>query len=285
MSDARGGASSDAIQEHYDVGNEFYRLWLDETFTYSCALWEGDDDTLADAQRRKLDHHIRESGAGTARRVLDIGCGWGSLLRRLGEQGEREALVGLTLSEAQQAHIRAQGLPWTELRLESWAEHRPEEPYDAIVSIGALEHFVTPETPADERVEIYRHFFSRCRELLRPGGQLSLQTMAYGPVGSFVRGALSSIFPESDLPRLSQLALGFEQSFELRRLRNDPDHYARTGRCWLQALQKHREEASLQVGEQRTRLYEKFLEAGIRGYDARIFHLYRLTLRRLDHAV
>jgi cyclopropane-fatty-acyl-phospholipid synthase len=75
---AKRGGNEAAIRHHYDLSNEFYALWLDETLTYSCALWnEGDDpDDLAAAQRRKLDFHLAASGAARARRILDIGCGW-----------------------------------------------------------------------------------------------------------------------------------------------------------------------------------------------------------------
>ena len=275
------GASQKAIGSHYDVGNDFYRLWLDDSMTYSCALFESPDETLETAQARKLEHHIREARAQGARRVLDIGCGWGSVLSRLAAKDGHEQLVGLTLSEAQKAYVDALSLPRTEVRLESWADHHPDEPYDAIISIGALEHFVRPETPADERIATYSHFFESCRRLLKPGGYLSLQTMAYG-VGSFVKGALSTIFPESDLPRLSQLAEAMEKTFELRRLRNDPSHYARTVRIWRQRLEKNRALAVEAAPAERVVHFEKFLEAGARGYDARIFHLYRMTLRRLD---
>src|ERR1700750_415005 len=79
----RGGSEA-AIQHHYDVSNAFYALWLDETMTYSCALWNEDDGPgdLADAQRRKLDFHLDAAGAARGRRLLDIGCGWGSLMDR-----------------------------------------------------------------------------------------------------------------------------------------------------------------------------------------------------------
>ena len=94
----RGGSEA-AIQHHYDVSNEFYALWLDPSLTYSCALWNDDNDLegLDEAQRRKLDFHLAASGAPQARHILDVGCGWGSLLdRALGYQGI-ETATGLTL--------------------------------------------------------------------------------------------------------------------------------------------------------------------------------------------
>jgi hypothetical protein len=90
----RTGASPAAIISHYDMGEEFFQLVLDPDLVYSCALFEA-DDSLWDAQRRKLDHHIQASGAATAKRVLDIGCGWGALLRRLSDHWGVENAVGL----------------------------------------------------------------------------------------------------------------------------------------------------------------------------------------------
>jgi len=157
-----------------------------------------------------------------------------------------------------------------------------EQPYDAIISIGAIEHFVRPETSNEDRIGIYRHFFERCRELLRPGGRMSLQTMAYGGIGRFQASALASIFPESDLPRLAELVEAMERKFEVVCVRNDPAHYAETGRIWLESIHRNRDTIVELVGEERTRDYERFLSSGIKGYEAGIFNLFRLTLRRVD---
>jgi cyclopropane-fatty-acyl-phospholipid synthase len=280
-SDQSSGASPEAIQAHYDTGNDFYRLWLDPTLTYSCALWDV-AETLEEAQIDKLDYHVEQAQAAGASRVLDIGCGWGSLLERLTTTHGVGHAVGLSLSEAQLKHTEAQELERVDLRLESWVDHAAPQPYDAIISLGAIEHFVRPETPNDERIDIYRHFFERCRELLRPGGCMSLQTMAYGGIGRFKSSALASIFPESDLPRLSELALAMERKFEFVRVRNDPGHYAETGRVWLDSIRRNRPAIVDLVGEDRTLDYEHFLSSGIKGYEAGIFNLFRITLRRVD---
>ena len=172
------GASPEAIGVHYDVSSEFFKLWLDPEMIYSCALFDGTDD-LAEAQIRKLDHHIEAAGAAGAARVLDIGCGWGGLLRRLtGPAGVTQA-VGLTLSASQASWIRRDPRPGIEVREESWRDHRPDQPYDAIISIGAFEHFVHPGMSGAEKLEAYREFFAWCDGVLVPGGRLSLQTIAY----------------------------------------------------------------------------------------------------------
>jgi cyclopropane-fatty-acyl-phospholipid synthase len=110
---------------------------------------------------------------------------------------------------------------------------------------------------------------------------MSLQTIAYGR-GNFVRGAISEIFPESDLPRLGEISHAVDGLFEVVSLRNDREHYARTCREWLGRLQKKFEEATRLVGKDAVRHFEVFLDASARGFDWGIFVLYRLSLRRLD---
>src|SRR5712692_2932993 len=143
------GASSAAIQSHYDIGNDFYRLWLDRDLNYSAAMWEP-DDTLDSAQLRKVDYHISQARAEGATRVLDVGCGWGAMLRRLVETRGVRWAVGLTLSNAQASWTRALGNPQIEVQVESWSDHHPTGPYDAIISIGAFEHFAKLEASEAE---------------------------------------------------------------------------------------------------------------------------------------
>src|SRR5262249_8376700 len=100
------GASTAAIQSHYDVGNQFYELWLDPTRSYSCALWDGPDDSLETAQKRKLDYLVEGARAAGTGRVLDVGCGWGGLLHRLVRIHDVKRVTGLTLSQAQADHVR-----------------------------------------------------------------------------------------------------------------------------------------------------------------------------------
>src|SRR5690606_30080004 len=129
------------------------------------------------------------------------GCGWGSTMQRLVECHRVGRVTGLTLSRDQAAWIESRRSPRVRCRLRSWREHEPAEPYDAIVSIGAFEHFVRRGLPRHRKVEAYRHFFSRCRAWLRPGGAMSLQTIAYGTLrpGQISPFITADVFPESDL--------------------------------------------------------------------------------------
>ena len=278
-----GGASADAIDFHYSVGNDFYRLWLDESMTYSGALWDG-DETLESAQRRKLDYHLDQAGITEGMRVLDIGCGWGSGLRRMtAERGVAQA-VGLTLSQAQADWLAAQPSPKIEVRIESWQDHAPPQPYDAIISIGAFEHFAKANLPRADKLAAYREFFQRSHALLRPGGRLSLQTIAYGNIAPDNRSAFveKQIFPESDLPTLGEVADSSHGFFEITAVRNDRQHYARTAREWLRRLRARRAEAIALVGAENVTRYEQYLGLFVIGFHTGTLHLLRLTLNRND---
>ncbi|HXI25208.1 MAG TPA: cyclopropane-fatty-acyl-phospholipid synthase family protein [Pyrinomonadaceae bacterium] len=277
------GASLEAIQYHYDVGNDFYLLWLGGTRAYSCALWE-DGDTLDAAQLRKIDFHIEQARAAHAGRVLDLGCGWGSTLTRLVEtHGVRHA-VGLTLSQAQANWVASLKQPRIEIRVENWLDHSPTDAYDAIISIGAFEHFAKPTLSQAEKVEGYRNFFRRCRRWLKPGGRMSLQTIAYGNLRPEDKSEFiaSEIFPESDLPTLADIALACEGLFEVKAVRNDRKDYERTSRVWLTGLKANRAALVDMVGAEVVAKYEKFLSLFLIGFNTGRMNLLRLSLSRYD---
>jgi cyclopropane-fatty-acyl-phospholipid synthase len=277
----RTGASSAAIRRHYDLSDEFFQLWLDPLMIYSCALYDGTAD-LATAQILKLDHHIEAAGASGVGRVLDIGCGWGGLLNRLvAHAGVRQA-VGLTLSRSQAAWARQRAQPGIEVREESWRDHRPAKPYDAIISIGAFEHFVHPGIDKAAKLTAYRAFFEWCAQSLVPGGRLSLQTIAFTQdPASDIRQRMDfiadSIFPESELPCIWEPITAAEGPFELVALRNDGDHYFLTLRQWERNLVARRPEASALVGEEAFENVRQYLRISAAAY-----RYHRLSLLRMS---
>ena len=293
------GASAEAIRAHYDVGNDFYRLWLDETMTYSAAMWRDERDTssLADAQRRKIAWHLRHSEADRVDSLLDIGCGWGGLLRAAASMRAEGAptlvrATGLTLSDAQ-AELARQTFNQdrldgviapqdVEIRLESWVDHEPVEPYGAIVSIGAFEHFTKPHDDPAAKIEIYRNFFSHCREWLKPDGRMTLQTIAYCDPNPNAKATafMAEIFPDSDLPRLGLVLEAAEGLFEVERVRNDRVDYARTCEIWASLLRIHRAKALALVGAAQTRRYERYLKLSAWGFWSNHLHLLRFRLKR-----
>lgn len=280
------GASQPAIAHHYDVGNQFVRLWLDPTMTYSCALW-GPGDDLEAAQLRKLDYMLDHARLTAGARLLDVGCGWGSLLRRAVNRGAGTAL-GLTLSREQYDSLLDLGDPRIEVRLEGWAEFEAPEPFDAIVSIGAFEHFARHGLSRSEQLDSYHRFFAACHDLLRPGAWMSLQTIAKGDVPSDRQGLrdilliVKQMFPESQLPHPADVFAAAEGYFEVVSMRNDRLDYARTCRSWLEALRSRGEEAAAIAGEDTARTYTEYLEACVRQFERGHAALCRFTLRRLD---
>jgi cyclopropane-fatty-acyl-phospholipid synthase len=278
------GASAEAIQHHYDVSNDFYRLWLDPTDTYSSALWK-ENDSLESAQLRKIDFHINQARASGAKRVLDVGCGWGSTLKRLVEEHNVDRALGLTLSKAQVEWIKSFNHSQIEVNLKSWSDYLPEEPFDAIISIGAFEHFAKLELSQEQKIESYRTFFQRCHEWLKPGGYMSLQTIVYenSQREDFSQFIAEEIFPESDLPHLAEIAKATEKIFEIEALRNDREHYERTLKVWLKNLKANRKEAVNLVGEKVVGRYEKYFSFCIIGFHTGTTNLSRITLRRIDH--
>jgi len=286
MNETYLGAGSAAIRHHYDVGNEFWQVWLDPTMSYSCAMWEQPDDDLERAQRRKLDYHTEQAHAAGAARVLDIGCGWGAQLRHLvGSHGVQHG-VGLTLSDAQAEYLREHTPSNVEVLVRSWSDYEPTEPFDAIISVGAFEHFARQGLSTDEQVEAYRRFFRSCRDWLHPGGRLSLQTIAYGDIPRDRplrdRFIVDEIFPESELPRLADIARAAEMELEIERVRNDRGDYVKTLRAWLKILRERREEAVAASSEELVARWERYLRMFAYSMELGAFTLLRLTMRRID---
>ncbi|MFT3803423.1 MAG: class I SAM-dependent methyltransferase [Burkholderiaceae bacterium] len=277
------GASEKAIQFHYDIGNSFYSLWLDSSLTYSCALWDG-QDTLEAAQAAKIDYHIDKSGARGHQRVLDIGCGWGATLNRLVTSAGVASATGLTLSSQQAAFIAQKRWPGVDVRMESWSDHMPFAPYDAIISVGAFEHFAKLDQSPAEKIAGYRAFFQKCHDWLPPGGCLSLQTISYenSVREDFSSFFASQIFPESDLPRLSEIACASERLFEIVSLRNDRHQYARTSLEWRRRLLQRRAEAVALVGDEVVARYDRYLHLWAIGFHTGTMGLLRLQLRKLE---
>ncbi|MBA0053334.1 class I SAM-dependent methyltransferase [Streptomyces sp. AJS327] len=288
------GATEEAIKHHYDVSNDFFALWLDASLTYTCALWdderpadEAEPETLESAQARKLDYLIEGSRAASAQRVLDVGCGWGSLLKRLQEvYGVRQA-VGLTLSDTQAELGRALELPRTDIRVENWRDHEPAAGYDAIISIGAFEHFAKTGLTRAERVSQYREFFERCYEWLPSHGRIALQTNVKGNNRVMDKATvrelmfiIETIFPESEIPALSEVTESSEKLFDVVSMRNDPDHYSRTCGEWLRRLRARRDEAVASVGEENVANYEHYLGACVRHFRNRHLGLARIILEK-----
>src|SRR5262249_32617130 len=140
--------------------------------------------------------------------------------------------------------------------------HIPGAPYDSIVSIGAFEHFARLDDTEERKAKVYRYFFDRCRKWLKPGGWLSLQTITYENSGrkDFSSFFEKEIFPETDIPRLSEIVAAADRQFEVVLVRNDRKDYERTVKEWRRRLKQKKDEAIAMVGQEVFERYDTYLQ-------------------------
>ena len=252
------------VQAHYDLSNEFFRLFLDPTQTYSCAYFERDDMTLEEAQIAKIDLSLGKLGLEPGMTLLDVGCGWGATLNRALEKYDVN-VVGLTLSRNQQSHVQQllgkSGSSRTKrVLLEGWEQFH--EPVDRIVSIGAFEHFGRDR---------YDDFFKMAFAALPDNGVMMLHTIIKPSDEEFASRELpltmtklkffkfimDEIFPGGMLPHASQVEEhATKAGFELTRVQPLRLHYARTLEIWAAALEAHKDEA---IAVQSEEVYDRYM--------------------------
>ncbi|MFF3005394.1 class I SAM-dependent methyltransferase [Kitasatospora sp. NPDC057940] len=280
----------DAIRHHYEVGNDLYRLILGPTMMYSGGYWEDGEDlvaTLDEAQERKLDVFTDLAQAAGKAKVLDIGCGWGTMLNRLTTVHGVQQAVGVTLSRTQADFVAALDNPAIHARVESWEDHKADgEPYDAAFCINALEHFVLSSLTPKERTQRYRVFFKQVHSLLKPGARFVLHTMTVEnpPLRRQLLDDLKFLqreeFEGCHIPRLPELAAGLDGLFEVTEIRNEPESFARACRAWLELLAARRDEAVAMADETTVQRFERYLDIFAYTLEDHIFNNFRVTLTR-----
>lgn len=265
-----------AIEHHYDVSNDFYRLFLDSRMVYSCAYFRSATDTLDVAQANKLDHILRKLRLAPGEALLDIGCGWGALILRAARDYGARAL-GITLSRHQfeyvRERIRAEGLEdRCEVRLQDYRDVRGA--FDKISSVGMFEHV---------GLKNLHTYFSSIRSLLKDGGLvLNHGITASDPDSRWVGLGAGQfidryVFPHGELPHVGLVlremtAAGLEAT-DVESLRR---HYARTCHEWASRLDANREQAARLAGAKRMRIWRVYLAGCAYGFAHGWMNIYQV---------
>jgi cyclopropane-fatty-acyl-phospholipid synthase len=267
-----------AVRYHYDVGNEFFALFLDESMTYSCAVFSRGAQTLAEAQVAKLDLVASKLALERGQRVLDVGCGWGAFaIHAASNYGV--SVTGITLSEPQarlaRERVAAAGVSeLVEIRVADYRE-LAEEPFDAIASIGMVEHV------GASQIDRYARTLAG---LLRPGGVLLNHGIAVtnpedDPLDDDV--TMRYVFPDGEPLPYSRVQLALERAgLYTEHVEGFQRDYAQTLRHWHERLDARLEEAERLAGAERLRVWRLYLRAARHGFDVGYTRVYQALARR-----
>ncbi len=263
-----------AVSYHYNVSNDFYRLWLDPRMVYSCAYFRHPEDTLEQAQEEKLDYLYRKLRLRKGERLLDIGCGWGGLLRHAARHYGVEA-VGITLSRPQadlaNERIAGEGLAGRcRVEVRDYRNLNPVESFDKIVSVGMVEHV------GRSRLSDY---FAQASRLLRQGGAF----LNHGITESQTEPSLAGpsfidhyVFPDSEVIPIAETLLRAEAcGFEIRDLESLREHYALTLQHWIRNLENRRAEAFRIAGETVYRIWRLYMAGTAHGFRTGRLNVYQ----------
>ena len=255
-----------AISHHYDVGNEFYRLVLGPSMTYSCARFTHADATLEEAQEAKYDLICRKLGLREGMRLLDVGCGWGGMAMHAASKYQ-VAAVGITLSEqqfdlARKRVVEAGLADWVEIRLQDYRDVGSNgEKFDAISSIGMFEHVGKKQMAA---------YFQVLAGVLVSGGRLLNHAIATPDGVTFDRRSFTAryVFPDGELEDVADVVSAMEAvDLEVRDVESLREHYALTLRQWVINLDANWDEAVGLVGLVRARIWRLYMAAAVVGFD------------------
>jgi cyclopropane-fatty-acyl-phospholipid synthase len=269
------GRDAKAISHHYDVSNTFYEWVLGPTMAYTCACYPKADASLEEAQFNKFDLVARKLGLHEGMRLLDVGCGWGGMVRHAAREYGVKA-IGVTLSKQQaewgQAAIEREGLSGlAEVRHMDYRDV-PETGFDAVSSIGLTEHIGQKQLPS---------YFAYLFDKLQPGGRL-LNHCITRPDDSEPahrkKGFINRyVFPDGELESVGYLiALMHDTGFEVRHEENLREHYAKTLAAWCVNLDEHWDEAVQEVGEGTARVWRLYMAGSRLGFDRNNIQLHQV---------
>jgi cyclopropane-fatty-acyl-phospholipid synthase len=262
-----------AVTHHYNLSNEYFSLFLDESMTYSCAIFSRGATTLEEAQRTKLDLVCTKLALQAGERILDVGCGWGAFaIHAAREYGVH--VTGITLSEPQAALARERAAAAgvgdkVDIRVMDYREIAGET-FDAIASIGMVEHVGAVNID---------QYAAKLASLLKPGGRVLNHGIARLRVGDAEAGAFSEryVFPDAAPLHLSRIQLALERAgLHTRHVEDFPDDYARTLLEWQRRFESNIERARELGGDERVRVWRIYLRVSRQGFESGFMSVYQV---------
>ncbi|MFZ5479325.1 MAG: class I SAM-dependent methyltransferase [Myxococcota bacterium] len=276
------------IELSYSVSNDFFRLWLDENMHYTSAVFASADESLEVAQERKANILYDFSGCDATKTILDIGCGWGSMLDVAVRRGCKEA-VGITLSTAQAEWARARKLKNTSILIQDYATYAPAKKFDSLVSVEMIDHLCSPEQARlGKAVDIYRGYFNKLAEWVEPGACFGFQAILTNRIPRTrkdlqdLQFTADVIFPGGRNPRLEELVAAVNPRWEILELHTRREDYGRTTGEWLRRMRLHEAEIRRTWGDQVFDDYDRYLSTCVRGFANHWSGDVQMKLRRID---
>ncbi|TCV90389.1 class I SAM-dependent methyltransferase [Sulfurirhabdus autotrophica] len=271
--------ASKEISYHYDVSNDFYKLWLDRRMVYSCAYFKHPDDSLDLAQEQKLEHICRKLDLKTGEQFLDIGCGWGGLIFWAAENYGVNA-TGVTLSLNQYEYVQEQivkrGLQdRCKVRLMDYRDVPVTEKYEKISSVGMFEHV---------GMKNLHQYFGKIYQLLQPGGLMLNHGITAANLGTDGLGSGISefieqyVFPGGELVHVSDaIEIMSQQCLECVDVENLRPHYAKTLWNWVENLEAGQQEAKELIGEKKFRIWHIYMGGSAHAFERGWMSLFQIV--------
>jgi cyclopropane-fatty-acyl-phospholipid synthase len=288
-------STREAIEIGYGVGNDFFRLWLDEGMHYSCAVFDAQHTTLEQAQRNKSSILADFAEVAADNRVLDIGCGWGANLEYLVRDRSVRCAHGITFARAQHDEIKSRRLPGVWVCCTDYSSFAPPHQYDALISIEMIDHLVSPREQAEGRaVTIYRRYFDTVAQWIKPGAYFGFQAILRDRIPR-VRQDLEDlkftadvIFPGGLNPRLEDLVTACGASWEILQLVTRREDYGKTVAEWLRRFRANQTAIMsggwgcqrMSNGDTVWNNYERYLSTCVRAFENQWSSDVQMKLRR-----
>ena len=281
-------ASQTDIEEHYDVDNDFFALFLDKQYrVYTCAVWDKAQN-LEEAQVDKFNRLCSYANIKPGYKVVDVGCGWGGIMNYISNHYLNTQVQGLTISTKQFNFVNSIKKSNVSVDLHPWQNYAPldKKKFDAIISVCAFEHFATFEEYASgHQRDIYRNFFDWCLSVSTQAAQIALQCIVITrPPNNLIElndsRYLQKVFPGSALPTISDIQAAIVDKYEISAANRIGLHYVRTLTEWKCRLEINREVCIERYGQVLYDFYIGYFDAASRCFESGYWDLYQVSLKR-----